>query len=279
LLSLSLLAATPVTLPWGAGQTLAEKVALHKTQVCTDGKSHYVAVAPDERQLTQLFAGNGKTFVQVNHPPPALSGNFFLDPRFYNAKGNDDFRGLDLRAFSHVDVKPDDNVCTVMCGGRSVGLQLVAADQAGPMLMHAHFDPNPQQFGPHALLRDDEGRYFYVDQGLSPETEKTFRLFIGPKGSMKLQSTKNVASDSEGQILSTDTGQLQLALDVERTRRFHERWGYGLQVVITSAGPSYWVDGGKKTELHSVPIDENLPLIYNELGVYSGRLGTPCDDL
>jgi len=28
-----------------------------------------------------------------------------------------------------------------------------------------------------------------------------------------------------------------------------------------------------------VPVEENLPLIYNELGVYTGaRLGTPCDD-
>jgi hypothetical protein len=32
-------------------------------------------------------------------------------------------------------------------------------------------------------------------------------------------------------------------------------------------------------ELKVVPITENLPMIYNELGVYSGaRLGTPCDD-
>ena len=41
-----------------------------------------------------------------------------------------------------------------------------------------------------------------------------------------------------------------------------------------------WIDTAKKAvELCAVPVSENLPLIYNELGVYTGaRLGTPCDD-
>ena len=41
-----------------------------------------------------------------------------------------------------------------------------------------------------------------------------------------------------------------------------------------------WIEGTKKkVELRVVPITENLPMIYNELGVYAGaRLGTPCDD-
>lgn len=41
-----------------------------------------------------------------------------------------------------------------------------------------------------------------------------------------------------------------------------------------------WIEGAKKkVELKVVPIVENLPMIYNELGVYAGeRLGTPCDD-
>jgi len=29
--------------------------------------------------------------------------------------------------------------------------------------------------------------YYYVDRGATPETEKSFRLFVGPHGAMKLQ--------------------------------------------------------------------------------------------
>jgi hypothetical protein len=278
-LSLSLLAAAPVTLPWGAGQSLAERVALHKTQVCTDGKSHYVVSAPDEQRLTQLFSGDGKTFVQVNKPPRGLSGGFFLDPRFRNPKGNDDFNGIDLRAYSHLEVRADDNACTLACGDRAIALKLMGADDSSKLLLGARFAPNPQQFGPHALLMDGEGRYYYIDQGLSPENEKTFRLFVGPKGSLQPQKIKDVASDSGGQILSAEGGTLQLALDTERTQRLRERWGYGFKVVLTSSGPSYWIVGDKKTELKAVPVEENLPLIYNELGLYSGPLGSPCDGL
>jgi hypothetical protein len=49
--------------------------------------------------------------------------------------------------------------------------------------------------------------------------------------------------------------------------------------VVDREAPSTWIEKQKKTELRTVPISENLPLIYNELGVYTGvRLGTPCDD-
>ena len=70
----------------------------------------------------------------------------------------------------------------------------------------------------------------------------------------------NVVSDSEGQIFSTQSGELRLLLDRVQT--------------------SFWIEGGKKSELRSVPLEENYSLIYNELGPYRGqRLGTPCDDL
>ena len=37
-----------VEAPWGKGQSLGEKKVLGETTVCTDGKSHYVVVAPHE---------------------------------------------------------------------------------------------------------------------------------------------------------------------------------------------------------------------------------------
>ena len=51
--------------PWGKAATLGERMMLEKTGVCTDGKSHYVVVAPHDKQGTQLYYGDGKTFYRV----------------------------------------------------------------------------------------------------------------------------------------------------------------------------------------------------------------------
>jgi hypothetical protein len=134
-----------------------------------------------------------------------------------------------------------------------------AAD-AAKMVLAGKFDVTPQKYAPHALLRDTEGQYFYVDKGMDADHEKEFRLFVGPKGSLKLQKMKNIVADSEGEIFSTSNGELRMVVD--RT------------------AASFWIVKGKKKELKSVPLDDNLAVIYNDLGVYSGtRLGTPCDDL
>jgi hypothetical protein len=43
----------------GQGEKLAERLRLEKVRVCTDGKGHYVAVMPHERQTVQLAYGDG----------------------------------------------------------------------------------------------------------------------------------------------------------------------------------------------------------------------------
>jgi hypothetical protein len=41
-----------------------------------------------------------------------------------------------------------------------------------------------------------------------------------------------------------------------------------------------WLESQKTVKLREIPVEENMPLIYSELGVYSGeKMGTPCDDL
>ena len=59
--------------PWGKAENLGERMTLEKTAVCTDGKSHYVVVAPSEKQSTQLYYGDGKTFYRVPLPPWVLT--------------------------------------------------------------------------------------------------------------------------------------------------------------------------------------------------------------
>ena len=69
----------------------------------------------------------------------------------------------------------------------------------------------------------------------------------------------NVVSDSEGDIFATKSGELRLVLDRKE---------------------SAWVKGKQRTALELLPLEDNVQLIYSELGVYAGEpLGTPCDVL
>ena len=50
-------------------------------------------------------------------------------------------------------------------------------------------------------------------RGTPSETEKNFRLFVGPKGAMKLQKMTNAVADTEGEIFTTKTGSLRYVTD------------------------------------------------------------------
>ncbi len=231
-----------------------------KTTVCTDGKSHYVAVAPDERLITALFYGSDKQIFRV--PPEqsgSLSGGHFLEPRFVAPSKNDNFRGVDMRIYSEVVLDKEKATCELFCGERKVALQIVPADKASQFLSSVKFVENPRQFVPYALARDERGTYYYVDRGATALSASRFRLFRGPRGNLKLQQMTNVVNDSEGDVFSTKTGSLRLIIDKRE---------------------STWVESEKPHKLTLVPVQQNLSVIYNDLGVYAGqRQGTPCDDL
>lgn len=243
----------------GGGEKLAERLRLEKIRACTDGKGHYVVIQPHEQLGTQLAYGDGKRFAQTAPPPWGLNGNFFLEPRFYNTKMNHDFRGLDMGLYSEVSVNEEKKTCEVRCGERTFKFKWVETDQVEELMRKASFESNPQKFVPYALLRDQQGRYYLVERGFLKAEERNFRVSIGPKGNLQPQKMKDVVSDSKGEIFATASGELRLVVDRE--------------------APSAWVEKDKRRELRSVPVEDNLPLIYNELGVYTGaRLGTPCDD-
>lgn len=246
--------------PWGKGESLGEQLVLEKTAVCTDGKGHYVVIAPEEQKGQQMFYGDGKTFVQVPRSAFGLSGKDFLEPRFFNKTANDNFRGTDYRVISSVDYDAEKKSCALRCGANTTPLTVVEPEQADKLLKGGKYEPNPQKYVPYALLRDTKGTYYLVERGFAPEEEKSFRVHVGPKGALKRQEMKDIVSDSEGQIFSTKKGDLRLVVD--------------------KAEAPMWIEGAKKkVELKVVPITENLRMIYTELGVYTGaRLGTPCDD-
>lgn len=226
--------------------------ALDKFVLLTDGKSHYVAIVPFDSGEDTFFYGNGKRFFSVPVRGGGSSGNerfnrVFADPRYY------------IQFTQQSDLTFDKGKYTVTCGKTTTPLQVVDTKTAGPLLAAATFEPSPRKRQAYALARNSNGVYYYVDQGRSPETSKNFRLFIGPKGALKLQQMTNIVSDSEGDVFSTKTGSMRL--------------------VIGKKEPT-WIAGKQSTTLLPVPIEDNLAMIYTELGVYAGEpMGTPCDDL
>src|SRR5439155_168356 len=114
--------------PWGKAENLGERMILEKTAVCTDGKNHYVVIAPSDKQSTQLYYGDGKTFNRVPLPPWVLSGDNFFEPRFFAKTKNSGFRGLDMRMFASVDYDAKKATCAASCGERKTDLTIISED-------------------------------------------------------------------------------------------------------------------------------------------------------
>ena len=221
-----------------------------KIKLVSDGKSHYLAFVPFDRDDDRVFYGDGKTFYSLPVQGGGSEGDVKFDVIFVDPRHPAGY----TRAFSM-----DHGKYEVTCGERKTGLTPVADKEAKDLLAKAAFDKSPRKRRAYALARDDRGRYFYVDTGRTPETEKAFKLYVGPKGNLKPQKMTNVVSDSEGDIFSTKTGSLRL---------------------ILSKNEGTWIENKKEKKLILVPVEDNVKMIYTELGVYSGeRLGTPCDDL
>jgi hypothetical protein len=229
--------------------------------VCTDGKSHYIAIAPHERFIHQMYYGDGKNMSEVTIDPSGmLTGTDFFEPRFPNPTANDNFRGIDYRIYSSVDYDEAKHTCSLRCGDHNTPLTIMPAADGKKLAAAATFHKSPRTREPYALARDDRGTYYLVDHGNTPETKNNFRVYVGKKGSLKLQKMKDVASDSEGEVFSTASGDLRFVTS-------HEKNEYS------------WVQGEKHTNLIALPVRANMTLIYTTLGVYTGeRLGNPCDD-
>lgn len=228
--------------------------------VLDDGKHHRIALSVADGKSRLFYSdGDPARYVAVPTDPSENTGAMpdgswkrsFLDPRFPPRNRIKDYRdiGKSVTAVSYAGGK-----YLLQCGERKTALQPVVP----PALATARFSTRVHQ-RPYALARDTRGRYYYVDRGDTPLTEKAFRLFVGEKGALKKLKMTNVVSDSEGDIFSTPGGKLRL---------------------ILSANESTWIEPEETRKLTLVPIDDNQPMIWNELGIYVGeKLGTPCDDL
>ena len=222
-----------------------------KIAAYADGAGHYVFVElTEDRPPERYFYGDGTTAHLVSSN--AVLGNrgafeaTLSDPRYPRGK---------MPQLTSEDVTKS---AQVKCGTRLTAFQRLASDEEKALVGKVVFKRQRYQYQPYILARDDKGTYYYVDKGRFSDNSGEYRVFAGPRGAMKEQKLTNIVHDSGGDIFSTANGQLRL-------------------IVGTSAE---WVNGKAKTALVEVPISQNVPMIFNDLGVYKNmRLGQPCDDL
>ena len=220
-----------------------------KLVVLDDGQGHYLALIPFGDSIWDhlYWSQDGKQFYQQRVFGGGSSGTESFSRNFWEPR---------VRRSNGATFWFREGVYTLGCGERETKFKPVDPSRASALLGAATFHPPRWKFRAYGLARDDTGTYYYVDRRRE-EGSMEFRLFSGPRGSMKPLKMVNVVSDSEGDIFSTRSGELRLVLDKKE---------------------SAWIQKGKRSDLKSLPVEENVALIYSDLGVYTGQpLGTPCD--
>lgn len=237
--------------------TVDVKEIKDKLTVWSDGKKHYVAMVMTTNSDSPIFwSSDGKSFYELRVRGGGSEGDdanlVRLDRSFWEPRVESGYQ-------ASLDYKKDEGKLTVQCLERKTPLGKLDDAEAKKIVAGAQFYKARWNRYAYALMRDDRGKYYYVDNQREPENAKNFHVYAGPKGSMKLQKLLNVVSDSQGDIFSTPGGQLRL---------------------IIAKQDSTWIANEKPTKLVWVPVEDNHVLIYTDLGPYTGEpLGTPCDDL
>jgi len=238
--------------------------------VVHDGDGHYVALRTyaskakaDSSEI--MFYGDGKTFYTMRTASMRRSREKIVSYRFW-VPGS--WRAFLTQTKGGFELK---------CGTRkSMYTQLSTAESA-KMIGKATFRKAIFRRRPQLLARDEDLNYYYVDVFLPPRSErvpigqklgKDVRVWRGRKGRMKRLKLLDALSDSEGLIIETKSGRLHVVRDAEKS---------------TLSKPVVNVEWRTKKvtkKLVKIPIGSaNLKLIYTDLGVYSGKFGTPCDDV
>ncbi|MBL8938408.1 MAG: hypothetical protein JNM69_27830 [Archangium sp.] len=224
----------------------------------TDGKGHYVIYNAKEPLGGPTLYGDGKVFHLMRTIGGGASGTesfslSYWDPRVYRAENS----------YASFNMKDDGRAFDINCGDITTKLTKVPKDELAKMLASAELRGSKWTRRPSSLFRDDTGTYYLVDRLRTDDDadRRDWRVFIGPRGKMKLAALKDVVDDDQGQIFATKDGSLRL---------------------VTGTGERKWVKGKVELKLTEVDLDtfRNARMVYVELGPYSGeKLGTPCDDL
>ncbi|MGI5865326.1 MAG: hypothetical protein ACOX6T_25175 [Myxococcales bacterium] len=219
-------------------------------QVATDGKGRYFAFVPYSSDSQGLFVGDGKRFFEQRIiGASAQDGSF--DYTFWEPRAPARWQAV----FAVKDGKPQ-----LQCGKTPTPLKLLSAGEARKLLGKAQFFKPRWRRKAHALARDDEGNYYFVDRLREPENSKDFRLFVGTKGKMRAVKVEDAIIDEAGEIFFTSLGRLKMKRGPQTEAEF--------------------AVGALRTPLVWLEVERNAAFAYGELGAYAGeQLGNACDGL
>jgi hypothetical protein len=217
--------------------------------VLTDDDGEFYVMSGSWTDEHHLYYGDGKTM----HALRVFGGGSD------GTTGRIGFSFWSPRSPGNAEVERNDKgVWQLHCGSEVFALKKAPDAEAKKVLDTAVFKKPLWRRQAHALARDDAGNYYYVDRMRDDYGGKGHRIFAGMKGGLKELPMTNVVSDSVGEIYATRKGELRF---------------------VTEPNKAWWIKGSTKTELTIIPIEDNIALIYGDLGVYDGTLGTPCDDM
>ncbi len=242
-------AAEPTPKPVDIKALKAKAVVLQDAQGGT-----YVVFDPAGDDPKIFYGPNAKTLYQQLVPGSSREG----DAWSFNIWAP---RIPEMR-FAELSYKADKTYFKGCDGHDDAALTELTGAKAAAILDKSAFVTSAIIHVPHVLARDDSGVYYYVDRIAKQYGGKGFRVFVGRKGAMKQMALTDVASDSEGEVFSTKTGDLRLV-------RNHSEAGKDTMT---------WVRGEKKMQLVFLDTDVNSVVVFKDLGLYT-FLGTPCDNI
>lgn len=248
-------AAAPPPRPGGVDEP-AEVPARDRQRLAAwaDGAGHVLVTEPFVMEAP-LWWGDQQRLHRVRVRGGGQEGTVAMSRNFWEPRVN---RGAEA------EFAVRDGKATLTCGARTIPLTPVARRSALKRLEAATFlEPRWRRI-PHALARDDEGTYWYVDgargaDGAAVAGKPDYRLFTGRKGRLAEVALLD-ALDDGGLLLVTDAGRLEVKPQGRDGRA------------------AAWLTGSARKPLTWLEPSDHGALIYGDLGVYRGEpLGTPCD--
>lgn len=228
-----------------------------KLKAWTDGHGRYIVLNPEDPMGETLFSGDGKKLYKNRVFGGGRNGDESWDVMFWEPRAG----------FTHgrptMAMKDEGREYELSCGKKSIKVTLLAPDEQKKLIDGATFLPPLWTRRPDKLMRDEAGNYFFVDRLRTDDDSdrRDFRVFKGPRGKMKQLPLRDIVDDSQGTIFATKDGTLRL-----------------ISNKTGDAPVLKWVVGKAETPLTEVPLEDNVKMIYLDLGPYSGQpLGTLCD--
>jgi TolB-like protein len=236
----------------GADEPFGEVAEKDKLAVLSDGKGRYVVVKPFSLD-GPFFAGDDKILHAQRIIGGGRSGDESFDITFWDPR----FAAGYQRSFG-----ARKGIYELQCGEKKHPFAALAPDKAKAFLAKAKLMKPRWKRAARGLARDDAGNYYFADMPRQEREQdapspRSYRLFIGPKGSLAEQQLTDVLADSKGDLYLTKAGRL--------------RFG------PPNAAEAEWIAGNAKTPLVYLPVPDNAVLIYRDLGAYAEPLGTACD--